>query len=796
MPHPILFASCVVTSATDGGLELGFVDTYDLTYADHGTGSSEDLSTWQANTHCPTFAWKRVGDFAQKDYATPAQNNWFLAVRATAADPDALARPTSMALNWNNKETANTTHGSLDGGLYTPVCPTGYVALGSVGTYHKILESDPTPADFPDLACVRERYTVPLGAANLTQVWNDHGSGIAMAGSVWTQPPLTEGVNATVSMPMWAGQDSYDAPAGGHTLDGRNAGLALVGYVATCDAPAPTPALTPPPPPPGTPQQVHIALGHTPATMGVQWATYGDGGKARALVQWAESAAAVSSAPQLPGASFAFTADSGRTWYNHVANMTGLAPVTRYFYRVGDPATGGWSQIFHFKSQVTPGTLAASLPQHHIVFGDMGSKCAFTICGSCTCDLVCDATTCANNNSLGLVAEVGKATHMLHLGDFGYNLGDAGGTVGDQFFRNIEQLAAYTPYMVSIGNHENGAIHLAHYTERFRLMPGNDPATPTQKTSNGVAPNNWWYSWDDGLIHYVAISTEIYFGVGPLGAAKAQFEWLKADLAKANANRANVPWIAVHGHRSVYCSCDGDCDSAAETLRVGTYGLEELFFQQGVDLFLNGHEHNYERNWPTYQNKTDQSNVEPKATIYIVTGAAGCSELHEPFTRPQPPRSAFRSNNFGYSRMIIHNHTHMRWQQVITDPGDKAGNPFFTGVEPYGTVIDDIWIVQSKHGPFSKADAPKSTALDAAKSVTIDHWEQRLRADMERNNTLQTVELIAGFREHYGQGQWLRTELKELDQFRKQFGEAAKWEDVSPDGSSDGHWDELGMVGP
>lgn len=50
--------------------------------------------------------------------------------------------------------------------------------------------------------------------------------------------------------------------------------------------------------------------------------------------------------------------------------------------------------------------------------------------------------------------------------------------------------------------------------------------------------------------------------------------------------------------------------------------------------------------------------VDPKAPIYIVTGAAGCSELHEPFTRAQPGRSAFRSNNFGYSRFHIYNHTH------------------------------------------------------------------------------------------------------------------------------------------
>ena len=27
---------------------------------------------------------------------------------------------------------------------------------------------------------------------------------------------------------------------------------------------------------------------------------------------------------------------------------------------------------------------------------------------------------------------------------------------------------------------------------------------------------------------------------------------------------------------------------------------------------------------------------------HFATGAAGCTELHEPFTRPQPPRSAFR----------------------------------------------------------------------------------------------------------------------------------------------------------
>ena len=54
-----------------------------------------------------------------------------------------------------------------------------------------------------------------------------------------------------------------------------------------------------------------------------------------------------------------------------------------------------------------------------------------------------------------------------------------------------------------------------------------------------------------------------------------------------------------------YCSCDADCDAEATQQRLGpwsngTYGFEDLIFEQGVDFFVNGHEHNYERNWPTY----------------------------------------------------------------------------------------------------------------------------------------------------------------------------------------------------
>ena len=47
------------------------------------------------------------------------------------------------------------------------------------------------------------------------------------------------------------------------------------------------------------------------------------------------------------------------------------------------------------------------------------------------------------------------ARFMLDLTDGKQEVSYAGGTVGDGFFRNVEQIAAYVPYMPSHGNHEN-----------------------------------------------------------------------------------------------------------------------------------------------------------------------------------------------------------------------------------------------------------------------------------------------------------------------------------------------------
>jgi acid phosphatase type 7 len=139
--------------------------------------------------------------------------------------------------------------------------------------------------------------------------------------------------------------------------------------------------------------------------------------------------------------------------------------------------------------------------------------------------------------------------------------------------------------MTCPGNHEEAQGFL-QYLYRFMLQPSNSGLTPTGVPGlAGGLPNSMYFSWNVGLVHFVAVSTEAYFFYA--GAA-AQYAWLEADLA--SVNRSATPWLIVYGHRSIYCSCDSDCDADATTVREGAQGLEALFMRFGVDLWINGHE--------------------------------------------------------------------------------------------------------------------------------------------------------------------------------------------------------------
>ncbi|MFS6827562.1 metallophosphoesterase [Cyanobium sp. ATX 6F1] len=103
-----------------------------------------------------------------------------------------------------------------------------------------------------------------------------------------------------------------------------------------------------------------------------------------------------------------------------------------------------------------------------------------------------------------------------------------------------------------------------------------------------------WYNLRRGPVEFFMLDTNVNADWG------RQLPWLQQALAASAA-----PWKVVVGHHPIYSSGYYGNDGAAQA-RLGP-----LFRRHGVQLYINGHDHNYERTKPI------------AGTTYLVVGGGG-----------------------------------------------------------------------------------------------------------------------------------------------------------------------------
>ena len=348
----------------------------------------------------------------------------------------------------------------------------------------------------------------------------------------------------------------------------------------------------------GTPEQLHLTWGDDPSNcVIVSWASVGQAVNPRVDLLDAKGVRRVIHAIQR-----SYTDGlNGQTVFTCHARVDALRPASTYQYSV---TADNDSRKVPLSADFTTAPTGRA-PFRWTSYGDLATPIVSWALSSGQ-----------SRHAVEIVEQLKPLFHLLN-GDLCYANQNTGAQteVWADFGHNIQNSAAFRPWMPCPGNHEiefhNGPQGFNAYLTRF-LLP-----------DNGTPFSGLWYRFRVGSALFISLSADdvIYqdsgaFVAGPeplrpvpsTGNAPiepgtslyihgysggAQTRWLEATLAAASKD-VSIDWIIVQMHQ--------DALSSSRTGNGSDKGIREtwlpLFDRYGVDLVLCGHDHDYERSWP------------------------------------------------------------------------------------------------------------------------------------------------------------------------------------------------------
>jgi len=345
----------------------------------------------------------------------------------------------------------------------------------------------------------------------------------------------------------------------------------------------------------GTPEQIHLTWGEDPTTaVVVSWASPDRAARPRVRI----------GNRVIPAQPRQYTDGlNGETVWTYHAHVGGLRPGATYAYVVTSDNDHNAADPFSATFRTAP---AGRQPFRFTSFGDLATP---------NTKWVLSYGQAAY--AVGAVESFQPLFHLLN-GDLCY--ADLNPTVQPEVWRdfgnNNQASAANRPWMPCPGNHEvewdNGPQGFTSYLTRYTLPDNHVP---------GFAGR--WYSFRVGSVLFVSLDADdvVYQDAGPfvagpsalvpaLGTGNAAIEpgtsfylrgysggaqtaWLERTLA-AGRRDPSIDWIIVQMHQ---CAASSSATGNGSDLGIRAAWLP-LFDKYGVDLVVNGHDHDYERSFP------------------------------------------------------------------------------------------------------------------------------------------------------------------------------------------------------
>lgn len=264
------------------------------------------------------------------------------------------------------------------------------------------------------------------------------------------------------------------------------------------------------------------------------------------------------------------------------ADLTGLAPGTRYYYRIylGSERLLAEAAPAELSFQTAP----TSGGLRFIVFGDSGGN-----------------TPEQFELRDWMLKE--QAALAVHTGDIAYPFGSH--QTYESYYLNVyRELMKQVPVYPAVGNHDiewqEGAPYFGLHACPLEGVQGRD--------------HKRYYSFDWGDVHFVSLDSNL---LPDSSRGRPMLDWLNADLANSRKTWRIVAW-----HHTPYDGVRGEEPEA----RLARALVVPILERHRVQLVLAGHSHVYERTHPLLRG--ERAITAGDGIVYVTTGGAG-GGLHD-----------------------------------------------------------------------------------------------------------------------------------------------------------------------
>ncbi|MGX5854017.1 metallophosphoesterase [Dyadobacter jiangsuensis] len=289
---------------------------------------------------------------------------------------------------------------------------------------------------------------------------------------------------------------------------------------------------------------------------------------------------------------------------DHIITLTGLKPDQQYRYYIGS-----WiPPAFPEQLEKTPDNFFRTPPLPGVkkkvkmwVLGDFGYTPSQP-------DTASRQDSVINSwKDYMTVNKTGPMDLWLWLGDNAYEQGTKDQYQDHVFDRRrlrYDFMFRQTPFFATPGNHDyydstkteddlkarrlDKKIHYYSVVNNFTNGEGGGEPSFTEA----------YYSFDYANIHFISLDSFGFEKEGDdkssiLAPASVQTQWLRRDLAKANAN-PDINWVIVFTHMPPYTGGSHNSDDEPELMYI-RQNLVPILDDYKVDLLVTGHSHGYER---------------------------------------------------------------------------------------------------------------------------------------------------------------------------------------------------------